>query len=727
MAKSKAGKALKKTVQIVQKNANAEFIGTPIRGRAIYDYIEIDNRRYNLLSAYGTFKVETDKEGKVQKDMWKMAPYVKIPDSPLLRLKFPMEGVEQLLHFPTYRGVPRFTRLSMLFLKVKAKIASRVRFQHEDVLNGVTLWVLGTHIHAIFSHFPILDLAKAGYNSGGSVALKTILSYCARPMIIQSSSESPLFRLANDLRPTIGIEEFTTGMNEEHRKAILQLLDGSFDLNVRIPKTENFRVKSYDFYGPRIVVDPQGLFGQYSTASRCLVAPLVNEPGMQSNADNILDFDMELIQTLYDLPFFYSNKVRYAYNNCKIEGSGRLDQTFRPLVSIALVLKREGLDIVDSVMAEIQRQFSNLEAVKTEGDNTKQIFAAILDLIDSKSDDRKWLHTSSDGTHYVRIPILRNMIATTTGIEYQTDKGASGTRYWARPSKEMGETLGDPKRFAAMLRTFLPDFVGNAEPGSRNLCLFFKDQVRLAERLVTLTGSSYKSYNYLHVGLHTEPVFSSVIYNKNKKILYNYNTYTLTTEKHERSRKHVWSSRNVGKSQIIELPDWFFTAPVSDPTSSKVVGFDQNGSQKTPENIESVLNPTRTKNEGQKTNGIPESLENTGFMENPTTDSSPLGKKSDIKSQPDPVKSAVQNENSITEDEWKKIINTLIQEGYHVIPNDSGLSMDRKSWKIAITKPIDSSRLQALQDRMKSLNFVQVNSGSYGPLFFTMPLKGGSA
>jgi putative DNA primase/helicase len=87
-----------------------------------------------------------------------------------------------------------------------------------------------------------------------------------------------------------------------------------------------------------------------------------------------------------------------------------------------------------------------------------------------------------------------------------------------------------------------------------------------------------------------------------------------------------------------------------------------------------------------------------------------------------PLNSDVQSENSITEDQGKEIIQSLLKDGFNVIPNESGLSLDMKNYKIAITKPQDSARSDQLKERMSSMGFALVNSGSYGPLFFTIPL-----
>lgn len=78
----------------------------------------------------------------------------------------------------------------------------------------------------------------------------------------------------------------------------------------------------------------------------------------------------------------------------------------------------------------------------------------------------------------------------------------------------------------------------------------------------------------------------------------------------------------------------------------------------------------------------------------------------------------------ITAEEVQAIIRGLITDGCDLLTKEPTLDMDGKNYKIGITKPADAARLVTLQDRMKSLGFEQVNPGSFGVLFFTIPVEG---
>ena len=92
-------------------------------------------------------------------------------------------------------------------------------------------------------------------------------------------------------------------------------------------------------------------------------------------------------------------------------------------------------------------------------------------------------------------------------------------------------------------------------------------------------------------------------------------------------------------------------------------------------------------------------------------------------SESDKEKSDAPSENSITEDQGKEIIQSLLKEGFNVIPSESGLSLDMKNYKIAITKPRDDARLAILVSRMEDEGFTLVNTGALGPLIFSAAIR----
>ena len=616
MSDSKNGIREKGDSKRREVNGSLKFVGKPVNIHSVYDFVRVDGSLIAFLSKFGTFEknsgIYASRTGQDKRlmDEWFLVSSRNFVEPQATRWHTPKQSPEFLLHYPEFTPKIRFARLGLLYLKIRSIIEKTIRFESKDILNAVSLWPIAAHFHRVFNHFPILDFIKAGYNTGGSVALKTVLAFSPRPVVVLHPTESSLFRIA---------EEFTTNLDAETRNAILSLLDGSFDREPRIPRTISSKVKTFDMFGPRAVVDPHGLLGKYSTNSRALVAPLVNDPNMQSNADNLIEENWELIQALYDSFLVYSEDVKLAYDNCRITGDGRIDQAFRPLMAVALILKKDGVDIIQSLIKAIQWQFENLQAVRIEGDINKSIFAAIEDFVVHEKREQSWTKKTTmkgKNVRYVRMTNLRNVVSDQLGIEYQSDTSKKyGKRYWSRPSKEIGELIQDTIRFNAMLRNFLPDNLGQVEPGSRNLCLYWGDNDTdansLIGRLDKLIGiqraSSDNPTEFLQVRLHTEPVLDDIIYNNRNRILhprnYNYNI--------GKGKKNSIYSPDVGYL-LSMFQDYKENAGSSvNPTSMLNVGIPEKEGNKDSDKIEYGTKDA----EGEKEfRGIIEDLKNRGLI-----------------------------------------------------------------------------------------------------------------
>ncbi|MEM0134054.1 MAG: hypothetical protein QXU18_02335 [Thermoplasmatales archaeon] len=93
------------------------------------------------------------------------------------------------------------------------------------------------------------------------------------------------------------------------------------------------------------------------------------------------------------------------------------------------------------------------------------------------------------------------------------------------------------------------------------------------------------------------------------------------------------------------------------------------------------------------------------------------------KNNPDPVKSAVQSENPITETEGNEIIKQLLAQDFYVKYLESGPSFDGKSFKIVITTPRSMDKTQQLAEFMAVRSFSAVNKEAFCTLFYTRSLR----
>ena len=88
-----------------------------------------------------------------------------------------------------------------------------------------------------------------------------------------------------------------------------------------------------------------------------------------------------------------------------------------------------------------------------------------------------------------------------------------------------------------------------------------------------------------------------------------------------------------------------------------------------------------------------------------------------------PSKSDVQNENCITEKQGKEFIETLLNKEFYIIPRDSGITFDKREFKIAVVQPHNPQKREELFEIMSSNGFKKANTGTLGPLFFKTQLR----
>jgi putative DNA primase/helicase len=88
-----------------------------------------------------------------------------------------------------------------------------------------------------------------------------------------------------------------------------------------------------------------------------------------------------------------------------------------------------------------------------------------------------------------------------------------------------------------------------------------------------------------------------------------------------------------------------------------------------------------------------------------------------------PSKSDVPNANTITEAQGKEFIETLLNKEFYVIPQESGLTFDKREFKIAVVQPHDPQKREELIEIMLSRGFKKANTGTLGPLFFKMQVR----
>lgn len=144
-----------------------------------------------------------------------------------------------------------------------------VEFPRKELRALVAAWALGTYFVPLFLAFPRLNLT--GERGSGKSKLLLILRAAAwNAILMMNPTPAVLFRLAQEFRPTLLIDE-AEGMAKEDQREILSILNAGYKAGGTVARVEGKdarRVELFSVYTPAALAAIRPLNG--TTADRCL-------------------------------------------------------------------------------------------------------------------------------------------------------------------------------------------------------------------------------------------------------------------------------------------------------------------------------------------------------------------------------------------------------------------------------------------------------------------------
>jgi len=283
----------------------------------------------------------------------------------------------------TYREAPTFPDVAR---EVEAHIRSRVTASDTDI-KYATVFTVASHFFPIAKYHPALVLGKPGFGTGGTTAAKVLATLMPRPAFFADPSWAALFRAANAFRPTFVIDEVILELSEETLNKIKLYLVARYDKDMVAPRADEggARLGTYSVYSNAVVIDPQGLVANLSTARRSPRITLYPDP----NRREIVSIEEELRRPevrrlaarLYALFLRYATELKAEYERvAKIFSChGAVLQAFGLLL---LVARRMGQEYLDAVAAKIREWTDEVGVMHAVGDPTKQVLAKVLEDIE---------------------------------------------------------------------------------------------------------------------------------------------------------------------------------------------------------------------------------------------------------------------------------------------------------------------------------------------------------
>jgi len=239
----------------------------------------------------------------------------------------------------------------------------------------VSCWIIATYFQEILSTLPFL-YPYGSTGTGKTRLLKTVIYMSRHGFLVTDPSEASIFRLAEALKPSLGIDESVLG------SSAWKLIRTSFKRGLYVPRIEKtqreeFTLGLYETFMPIAFSStemPKDLGGLDADESRCIFIFMHQQKDPIGRDPEISDFE-EVRDALYLLRLARPYDVVQSYKETEryIAFFGHEREIWLPLLTIARLL---GEDVYNSVL-EYAEELHNIRMLH-QNPEEKTITRAIL-------------------------------------------------------------------------------------------------------------------------------------------------------------------------------------------------------------------------------------------------------------------------------------------------------------------------------------------------------------
>ena len=385
------------------------------------------------------------------------------------------------LNLPT--GIFDNVKIAEVFKETLSFISQRIDTARPEDKIAIAVWAIATYFVPIFNFFPFLAPLKMGFNSGGSELLETLKKIVPRPVSVSNITPANIYRMQENFQPTLLIDELRDNINKDTFNALYSILVAGYKRGVTVPRiekgTEDPRL--FEPFGAKAIIDQSLITSHYDMASRCLFIRLQRNPNRISDYTDSANND--LIDKLYSAFLFYAPNAYQLYKNMKDSGfTGRYDQMFRPLITIARLIDQEDptLRVEEQLRVVLDDSKAFAEALSLEGDPQKKIANLVVEFVKDSIGEfiegktniipKPWHIFESgegEGEVYIFLSDLRKKVTEYAMSLHQKDvafrydengRSAISEREWSTVEPELAEMLKS-RQFTALLKKFFPNNV----------------------------------------------------------------------------------------------------------------------------------------------------------------------------------------------------------------------------------------------------------------------------
>lgn len=377
----------------------------------------------------------------------------------------------------------------MLITKIMNVLKKHVTLGKQEYYAAVAAYIVAAYFTPIFHYFPVLRIGKPGYNAGGTTLMKLICALAPGGQLLVDPTDATNYVLPHFFRSTLCIDEVKGELSEERVRRLALFLDAGFDRDIKIPRMlDGGRAPTlYQIFGPRIVVDPQGLLTSYSNARRQLVVVTLPDPQRREIAsiEEYRKMYDDIVHELYAAYLLLGGEVKKRYASLT-EFYENLDgatlQAYGPL----LVIASFDDEIRGSVLKAVYESVNFSAALRLEADPTKVTLKYVVDFLYEQLEAACRYERNPQESIDFKIHDLRIYLREKLSELKQVDISSQYKRYWHRLEGDF-ERLLSRGSFVSMMRQYLARFVITDK--YRKTVLHFANASELWEAIKTLAAA----------------------------------------------------------------------------------------------------------------------------------------------------------------------------------------------------------------------------------------------
>ncbi|MBI3455462.1 MAG: hypothetical protein HY002_06715 [Candidatus Rokubacteria bacterium] len=247
-----------------------------------------------------------------------------------------------------------------------------MEFPRREHRTLVAVWALATYFFLAFVTFPRLALSGEP-ESGKSKLLELLRAFAWNALLIITPTPAVLFRLAQEFRPTLLLDEMEK-LGKEDTREILAILNSGYKVGACVPRVEGERarhVEPFAVYGPLAFAAIKAT--NLVTESRCIPLVLlrgVDKAKINAEVDPNADLFARIRAECYRLLLARWRDVAAASHAVAFPEwlNGRARELWKPLFALAELADAEGLSLTSDLHALARRHVRDRQTVSTEAE-----------------------------------------------------------------------------------------------------------------------------------------------------------------------------------------------------------------------------------------------------------------------------------------------------------------------------------------------------------------------